>query len=117
MLQPIISELYFHAGFYDYVFARTKDDTDPVNLRKYDEVLGDVRALLSRHPGYKLYVTGHSLGAALATLVSFYFACEADLPKPIMCINYASPRVGDYNFRLAVQHLEETHQLRLVRVV
>jgi predicted lipase len=76
--------IWFHNGFYNYVFNKTKDTTDHTEFRKYDEVLEDVKSLMADHPGYKLYVTGHSLGAALASLVAFYLACEDDIPKPLL---------------------------------
>jgi len=58
--------------------------------------------LLEANPSHKLYVTGHSLGAALSTVVSFKLSCEESIQKPVMCINFASPRVGDAAFLEAV---------------
>jgi predicted lipase len=109
--------IWLHNGFYNYVFNKTKDTTDQTEFRKYDEVLEDVKSLMADHPGYKLYVTGHSLGAALASLVAFYLACEDDIPKPVTCLNFASPRIGDPGFRDAVRSLEERKMLRMLRVV
>jgi predicted lipase len=109
--------IWFHNGFYNYVFNKTKDATDNAEFRKYDEVLEDVKTLMADHPGYKLYVTGHSLGAALSSLVAFYLACEDDIPKPVTCLNFASPRIGDSGFRDAVQSLEQRKALRMLRVV
>jgi len=41
----------------------------------YDEVkfamYRDLRAVMNLHPGAKLWVTGHSLGGAIATLAAF----------------------------------------------
>jgi hypothetical protein len=62
-------------------------------------------------------VTGHSLGAALSSLVAFYLACEDDIPKPVTCLNFASPRIGDSGFRDAVRSLEQRKALRMLRVV
>lgn len=58
-------------------------------------VLASVRSaldeLIARHPSYHIVVTGHSLGAALATL------CAADLAilgyKDVQLINFGSPRL------------------------
>ena len=79
----------------------------------------DIKPLLKANPGYKLYVTGHSLGAALSTIVSFYLATEDDevIPKPVTCINFASPRVGDHSFLEASTALESTGKLRFLRIV
>lgn len=73
--------------------------------------------MLEANPGYKLYVTGHSLGGALASVVAFYFACDDSIPKPVTCISFAAPRVGDYGFREAVNALEQSKRLRMLRIV
>jgi Predicted lipase len=106
-----------HEGYYNYIFNKTVDTTDDENFTKYDQIKDDVMGLLKKFPGYKLYVTGHSLGAGLATVAAFYLACEKDLPKPVSCINFASPRVGTRSFLNACQYLEKTCQLRILRVV
>jgi hypothetical protein len=62
-------------------------------------------------------VTGHPLGAALSSLVAFYLACEDDIPKPVTCLNFASPRIGDSGFRDAVRWLEPRKMLRMLRGV
>merc|ERR1711862_471759 len=80
-------------------------------------VLGDLKSILANNPGYKVYLTGHSLGAALSSIVAFYFALDPELPKPISCINFASPRVGGMDVFKGVHHLEKTKQLRVLRVV
>ena len=49
------------AACVDYIFGTTATETDAPEKRKYDEILEDVKPLLSANPGYKLYVTGHSL--------------------------------------------------------
>jgi hypothetical protein len=67
----------------------------------------------------KLYVTGHSLGAALATLFGFQAAAEPDslIPKPVSLFSIASPYVGDESFRSAHLLLEGLGKLRHLRVV
>jgi hypothetical protein len=101
----------------DYIFGTTATDSDAPDKRKYDEILEDIKPLLEANPGYKLYVTGHSLGAALSSVVAFYLACDDSIPKPVTCLNYASPRVGDSFYLQASTHLEKTKQLRFLRVV
>jgi hypothetical protein len=109
--------MYVHSGFYNYLFEKTFEDSDDPDKRKYDEVLEHVEALASEYPTYKIYVTGHSLGGAMSSLIAFFLACESDLPKPISCINFAAPRVGDSTFLEASQKLEEEGALRICRVV
>ena len=80
-----------------------KDANAPVN--KYTEIVTKLKPIFEENPDYRLYVTGHSLGAALAVL----FAVEAagstkhSIPKPVTCINFASPKVGNVNFRSCFQ--------------
>jgi len=106
-----------HGGFYNYLFNETRDKEDEKGTTKYDQILADIKPLLAKYPDHKLYVTGHSLGGALCTLAAFYLAADPDIPKPVSCISFASPRVGDNNFFAAVQHLEKTKKLRLLRSV
>jgi putative lipase involved disintegration of autophagic bodies len=70
--------------------------------RKYDQILEDVMPLLEANPNHKLYITGHSLGAALSTVASFFLSCEKGIQTPVTCINFASPRAGDKTFLSAV---------------
>ena len=53
----------------------------------------------------------------MSSIVSFYLACDESLPKPITCINFASPRVGDYMYLEASTALEASKQLRFLRIV
>jgi len=64
-------------------------------------VIAQIKALMAKYPGKRVYVTGHSLGAALAVL------CAMDLH--FMGINvskvytYGCPRVGNSAFADAFQ--------------
>lgn len=99
------------------MFGKTTDTGDAEEKRKYDEILEDVKPLLAANPGYKLYVTGHSLGGALSSIAAFYLACDDDVPKPVTCISFAAPRVGDEGFLKATNQLEREKRLRMLRVV
>ena len=76
--------------------------------------------LVEQNPGFKVYVTGHSLGGALATLFSFQLASNRKkypgIPSPITCISFASPKIGDESFCKAFQYLEERGEIRHLRV-
>jgi hypothetical protein len=100
-----------HHGFYDYLFGSrtTKDGSN-----KCTEIMSHVLHLLEQHPGYRLYVTGHSLGGALATLFAVEAAADHRIPCTVTCISIASPKVGSMTFRRAVQDLEG--RLRCLRI-
>jgi len=74
-----------HSGFYQgYMYLK-------------DQIVPTIRSLKSKYPNLPVRVTGHSLGAALAT------HCVADLMGvekiPVdMLIHYGEPRVGDSGF-------------------
>jgi hypothetical protein len=101
-----------HQGFYTYLFGTSKNN--PVS--KYRTILGHLKRLLDAHGGYRIRVSGHSLGGALSTLFSFHAACDETLPKPVTCVSFASPRVGNLEFGHAHQECEVTGRLRSIRV-
>jgi predicted lipase len=111
-----------HNGFYNYLFkpsSRGAKGPKGEPLSEYQEILQEhVLPVLSEHPGYKLYVTGHSLGAALATLFAFQVATEPDskIPKPVSLFSIAGPYCGDVSFRAAHQLLEGLGKLRHLRL-
>ena len=117
-----VPKIKIHAGFYNYLYSRpTSQGEDQLYLppTKCEIILDQVIKLLREHPGYRLYSTGHSLGAALSTVFAFEAAClsRRDIPKPVTCINFASPKVGNLHFRKAFAYLERKGAIQLVRVV
>lgn len=86
-------------------------------MPNYYSILVRLKSLVKNYPDHKIYTTGHGLGAALSTIAGFFFAATTDLPKPITCINFGSPRVGDLRFLEAVQVLEKEESFRLLRLV
>jgi len=117
-------KVWIHKGFHEFMNKPTEDPTDHVSRTKKQQVIDSVKKMVKRYPDYKVYVTGHSLGAALATLTSYYLATDVDsktgksiIPTPVTCINFASPRIGDGVFLEAVQVLERQGKLRICRFV
>lgn len=106
--------LGIHSGFQDYLFGRRKKR--PGEESKFDQILAHLRRLLKQHPDYQIAVCGHSLGGALASLCAFRLATEEDLPKPIHCTTFASPRTGNISLVRAFQELEIQQKLICFRV-
>ena len=53
-----------------------------------------------------LYCTGHSLGAAMATIIAYYLQNDPDMPTPKAIFSYGSPKVGNsiYIDEIKVEH-------------
>lgn len=111
-----------HSGFHEYLFRPSSCGAKGPrgqDLSEYQEIMYEhVLPVLEENPDYKLYVTGHSLGAALATLFGFEAAALPDkmIPKPVSVFSIASPYVGDDSFRSAHQLLESQGKLRHLRI-
>ena len=73
-----------------------------------DNLWDELVILLNRFPNRKVYLTGHSLGAAMATLIAGRCHRFTDLPNPIL-YTFGSPRVGDYKYIDFLNRLNITH--------
>jgi predicted lipase len=92
-------ECEVHKGFYD-ALEKIKD-----------QLIADVLALKQRYPTYKVKVTGHSLGAALAQLFAMNLI---KLGIDAAVYNFGQPRVGDVKYAMLVdqklpQYFRVTH--------
>ena len=90
-----------HKGFYNQL----------CNNGVYDKLLFEVKELLIKNHEYSLYLTGHSLGGALATLCGFMFSQE--LKNKITVISFASPRVGNLEWMKAFEKQENLIHYRI----
>ena len=109
-------ELSLHSGFALYLLRKRKD-TGMSKLQEIFDKIDEIGRELAPDGDYKLSITGHSLGGALATLCGFYVAARsrfAHLPT-IYVWSFASPRVGTQAFLHAWQHLERTGRIRHAR--
>ena len=91
---------------------------DNEKLLAYDDVTSVVRGLLAKHPGAKIYVTGHSLGGALAALYTgmLHYNGETEIVSKIAAVyTFGQPRVGDEKFaKYMMQHLTDSRYFRVV---
>lgn len=57
-------------------------------VNKYSEIMSELSELYEKYPDYRLFVTGHSLGASLAQLFAMEVAAGKDefIPKPVTTI-------------------------------
>eukprot|EP00968_Pinguiococcus_pyrenoidosus_P023660 scaffold3929_cov291-Pinguiococcus_pyrenoidosus.AAC.9 len=79
--EKLFSDIWVHADLHENLM--------PV----YSHILHEVAELQAKHPRYTLYVAGHSLGGAFATL--FGFRAANDLPElAIHVVSFGSPRIG-----------------------
>jgi len=84
-----------HVGFWD----------------SYHSIEKDVVAAVEELKEYPLYITGHSLGAALATVATHSLEIDPRFKDQIAaCYTYGSPRVGDL-------HYDETFKSPIYRVI
>lgn len=112
--------------YYNLMISKTRLDND-VHVHKgfhkhlhatgvYDVLTAKLAALINQYPTYQVFLCGHSLGGALATLFGYEFKssphCQDD--QPITVVSFGSPRVGDYNF---THRFEATNKLFHFRVV
>lgn len=103
-----------HGGFYGYLF----DNENIEREQRYKRILKDIEPLFEE--GYSLYITGHSLGGALANMLSFQIAGAGEeaafVPRPVNCITFAAPMSGTSGFRAAYEQMEQDKLLRSLRV-
>lgn len=59
----------------------------------------EVKVVVSENPSYQLWVTGHSLGGAMASLASAWLSYNNIAPrKNIISYTFGMPRVGNYDY-------------------
>ncbi len=73
-------KLYFHSGFYNYLFDKSEEKNDEASTTKFDQVTTDVKALLAKNPGKgnsMVHSSLHSAGLNKNILCSPYLLLNA----------------------------------------
>lgn len=97
----IKDNIWIHSGFYNQLF-----DTNV-----YMKIVTEIKKQLEINPSYSIYITGHSLGAALATLFGYIYSDETT--KNINVISFASPRVGNEQWCDSFIKKQNLHHYRI----
>lgn len=97
-----INNIRVHGGFYNQL----------IGSEIYDDFRSKVLSLISEHPTYEIFITGHSLGGALATL--FGYILSDIIKSNINVISFASPKIGNKQWKLAFNNKINLKHTRIV---
>nr|GMD83263.1 phospholipase A1-II 4-like [Ipomoea batatas] len=113
------SDPLVHEGWY-YMYTTTTNKDDGKSPR--DEIREEVTRLVELHKDEEVSITvvGHSLGASMATLNAVDLAANPIKKNndnkdivPVTAFLYASPKVGDLNFKKAFSNQKNLQALRI----
>ena len=96
-------DVYVHKGFWNQLHINNN----------YEKIKTKVDELLSQEENkdFEIFVTGHSLGAALSTLFGYEYSRE--IPQKVTVVSFASPRVGNGSWRNAFDAQENLTHYRV----
>ncbi|KAI9127280.1 hypothetical protein K1719_001839 [Acacia pycnantha] len=118
------SECKVHRGFYSvYTATNSSSQSNIAKTSARTQVLTEIRRVVNKYKDEEISitVTGHSLGAALATLNAVDIVTngcniredECQKACPVTAIVFASPRVGDSNFEEVSSSRKDLRILRI----
>mmetsp|Transcript_48623 Transcript_48623/g.56090 ORF Transcript_48623/g.56090 Transcript_48623/m.56090 type:complete len:480 (-) Transcript_48623:150-1589(-) len=118
-----------HQGFGSYLFGERGCDVKNNQKRTYVErIIDSINYAYENNPDVtsdcKLYITGHSLGAALASALAFHLAylkkkddkSVRNFPTKTRVVTFAAPLVGNEKYNTQYEHLEKNGFLRHIRM-
>jgi hypothetical protein len=106
--------LRMRGNYHKYLFRVRKD----TRTTKYDEIVTRLGHYCNEiGPGVTITMSGHSIGAALATIVALYLSTDAQFTQygAIEVVTFGCPYIGGYKFADAVMHQEAKGLLRIAR--
>ena len=99
--------------------AQAKDEEQTKRKTKIATILDQISVIYETRPDYELYITGHSLGGALALITALEaavrFAVQGE-KRPVTCVTVGNPKAGGRTFRRAVRSLEKQDHLRVLGI-
>ncbi|XP_015063373.1 phospholipase A1-II 1-like [Solanum pennellii] len=122
LVQPIeifrenTDNILVHKGFYSIYTSLNHASNFNRTTSARDQVLEEVKRLMDQYKKEEvsISVTGHSLGSSLATLCAIdIVVSQVNKGFPVTAFLFASPRVGEINFKKAYQNLKNLHILRI----
>lgn len=105
--EPDNPQVKVHQGFrmatmslFDKVsLSKQNPIRDVLSLMKTFQVVAIIRKLLIENPGFKVVLTGHSLGGAMASLTYYFITYRQLFPNATFEVyTYGEPRVGNKYF-------------------
>lgn len=97
-----IGKIEIHQGFYMQLFYSSI----------YVNFLLDLSKIIDENPTHEIYITGHSLGGALATLFGYTLTNLTN--RDINVVSFASPKVGNDHWR---NHFNNKPNLKHNRII
>mmetsp|Transcript_55060 Transcript_55060/g.133771 ORF Transcript_55060/g.133771 Transcript_55060/m.133771 type:complete len:580 (-) Transcript_55060:1266-3005(-) len=95
----------------------TTSSPTPSSQCRLDKILDEIAILRRENPDFRIYVSGHSLGGALALLTGLEVAALWGTPdNPVTHIGIGNPRPATIGFRDVVERLEREGKFRCLGV-
>nr|GME07060.1 phospholipase A1-II 4-like [Ipomoea batatas] len=112
------SDPLVHMGWY-YMYTSINQDSEFNKTSARDQIREEVARLVELYKDEEVSITviGHSLGSSMATLNAVDLAANPinnnNKVVPVTAFMYASPRVGDDNFKKAFSNQQNLRALRI----
>ncbi|MCD7448569.1 hypothetical protein HAX54_044173 [Datura stramonium] len=105
-----------HRGFYSVYTSLNEASKFNRTTSARDQVLEEVKRLVEKYKRDKVSITlsGHSLGSSLSTLCAVDIVVnQINKEFPVTAFLFASPRLGEANFKKAYENLKNLQILRI----